>query len=69
MTSLRISWLQAQGPVENQGVRVKWIVPYVWVAGGLQLLVASANVFAANVPLPRSIEGKPLKTLPKERLR
>lgn len=28
---------------------MKWIVPYIWFAGGLQLLVASANVFAARM--------------------
>lgn len=49
MTSLRISRLQAQGPVENHGDRVKWIVPFIWVAGALQLPVASANIFAVRM--------------------
>jgi len=28
---------------------VKWIVPYIWIAGGLQLLVAISNFFAAKM--------------------
>jgi hypothetical protein len=28
---------------------VNWIVPYIWIAGGLQLLIASANIFAARM--------------------
>jgi hypothetical protein len=39
---------------------VKWIVPYIWIAGGLQLLVASANIFAARMFRYR----ESLRTLP-----
>jgi len=39
---------------------VKWIVPYIWIAGGLQLLVASSNVFAAKMFRYR----ESLRTLP-----
>jgi hypothetical protein len=39
---------------------VKWIVRYIWVAGVLQLLVASANVFAARMFRYR----ESLRTLP-----
>jgi len=28
---------------------VKWIVPYIWIAGGLQLLIAMSNFFAAKM--------------------
>lgn len=28
---------------------MEWIVPYIWIAGGLQLLIASSNVFAAKM--------------------
>jgi hypothetical protein len=28
---------------------VKWIVPCIWTAGGLQLLIAISNVFAAKM--------------------
>ena len=28
---------------------MEWVIPYVWAAGGLQLLVASANVFASRM--------------------
>jgi hypothetical protein len=44
----------------SEGVRVKWIVPCIWVAGVLQLLVASANVFAARMFRYR----ESLRTLP-----
>jgi len=39
---------------------VKWIVPYIWVAGALQLLVASSNIFAARMFRYR----ESLRTLP-----
>jgi hypothetical protein len=39
---------------------VKGIVPYIWIAGGLQLLVASANIVAARMFRYR----ESLKTLP-----
>jgi hypothetical protein len=39
---------------------VKWIVPYIWVAGGLQLLVAISNVFAVKMFRYR----ESLRTLP-----
>jgi hypothetical protein len=39
---------------------VKWIVPYIWIAGGLQLLVAISNVFAAKMFRYREC----LRTLP-----
>jgi len=39
---------------------VQWIIPYVRTAGGLQLLVASANVFAARMFRYR----ESLRTLP-----
>ena len=28
---------------------MKWIVPYIWIAGGLQLLIAMSNFFAAKM--------------------
>ena len=39
---------------------MEWIVPYIWAAGGLQLMVASANVFAARMFRYR----ESLRTLP-----
>jgi len=36
-------------PLGGEGNSVAWIVPYVWVAGVLQLLVASANIVAARM--------------------
>ncbi len=60
MTLLQISWLLAQEQVESKGVRLRWVVPYVWVAGVLQLLVAISNVFAARMFRYR----ESLRTLP-----
>ena len=60
MSLLQLSWRQAQEPVENKGVRLRWVVPYVWVAGVLQLLVAISNVFAARMFRYR----ESLRTLP-----
>ena len=37
-----------------------WIVPYVWIGGGLQLLIAISNVFAAKMFRYR----EKLRTLP-----
>jgi len=28
---------------------VKWIIPYIWIAGGIQLLIALSNVFASRM--------------------
>lgn len=39
---------------------MKWIVPYIWSAGGLQLLVAISNLFAAKMFRYR----ESLRTLP-----
>ena len=52
---------QPQGSVNAvRGFRVKWIVPYIWVAGGLQLLIAISNIFAVKMFRYR----ESLRTLP-----
>ena len=49
MTLLQISWRQGQERIESKGVCLRWIVPYIRIAGVLQLLVAISNLFAARM--------------------